>query len=82
MKHNQLILGLEKLGFVGFDYHTLQIFEIVAELMGLQPGTVSNRWSDIYIIYMEKVVQYDIEPSGKNLIPLAEECYEKLLANL
>ena len=48
--------------------------------MSLEPGTVSNEWSDIYLSYMEKVVQYDIEPLGKNLIPLAKECYEALKA--
>lgn len=82
MKHNQLVLGMEQLGFVGDDYHTLQIYDIVAGLMGLKPGTISNEWSDIYFLFMEKAMEYDIEPLGKNLIPLAEECYKKLLACL
>ena len=80
MKHNQLVLGIEQLGFVSDDYHTLQIYDIVAELMGLQPGKISNKWSDIYLSYMKKVVHYDIEPMGKNLVSLAKECYQKLLA--
>lgn len=78
MKHNQLILGLEKLGISGDYHHNLEIVNIVAQLMGIVQGNIRDEWCDVYFSYIHEAGKYDIEPKGENLRQLAEACYDNL----
>ena len=80
MKHNQLVLGLEKLGFSGEYFHSLEIIHIVAQLMGIKERNIEDEWYDTYFSFMHKVNQYEIDPKGENLRELAQSCYETLYA--
>jgi hypothetical protein len=78
MKHEQLLDALNKLGFET-DRHTLDLFNIIAELMGIAENQASWAWSDIYMEYMNKALLYPVTLDGESLVPLAKECYEKLV---
>lgn len=77
MKHEQLIGSLKKLGFES-DLHDLNILDLVARLMGVPPKKITWDWTDIYMHYIGKVMDYEITGTGKNLLPLAEKCYNSL----
>jgi hypothetical protein len=78
MKHEQLIAALRKLGFES-NIHGLKILEIVAGLMGIAEEEISWEWSEGYVNFMSQVRKYKIKGSGKNLLPLARECYKFLI---
>ena len=77
MKHEQLIGSLKKLGFER-DLHDLNIIDMVARLMGIPKNKMTWDWTDIYMHYLSKVMEFEITGTGKNLLPLAEKCYESL----
>jgi hypothetical protein len=77
MKHEQLINGLSTLGFES-DFHSLELFFIIAELMGINKEQVSHNWTDTYMGFMQQVNNYPITKNGENLLPLAEACYHFL----
>jgi len=58
MKHNQLVLGLQQLGLSCDDYHYLQIYRIIAELMGYKKGVIDEKWLGIYLGYIDKVIEH------------------------
>lgn len=78
MKHEQLLNALNKLGFET-DRHTLDLFNIIAGLMGIAEDQASWAWSDIYMEYMNKASVHPTTLYAENLVPLAKECYEKLV---
>lgn len=75
LKHNQLILGLERLDFSS-EKHPLP--EIIAGLMNIPPDKISDQWYDIYFSFLEKAAALKITETGNNLEELAEECFEML----
>lgn len=79
MKHNQLLNGLEKLQLVT-EAHSLEILDVVAEMMGISADNASEEWMQIYISFLEDAGQYAITARGEGLLPLAERCYDMLLA--
>ncbi|HET6245382.1 MAG: hypothetical protein H0V01_13915 [Bacteroidetes bacterium] len=79
LKHNQLLSGLEKLHLTT-EAHPLEIMDVVAEMMGIPTGSASEEWMKIYISFLEEAGQYAITSRGERLLPLAEKCYNLLLA--
>ncbi len=79
LKHNQLILGLKKAS-LDAGAHYIDILAIVARLMGVRKGEVSDQFSEVYFSFMEKAPDYPVTDLGKELKPLAKECYEMLVA--
>ncbi|MBN4062176.1 hypothetical protein JYU20_03155 [Bacteroidales bacterium AH-315-I05] len=79
LKHNQLTGGLQKAG-LETDLHNLEIIEVVARLMDVPKGEVSNQWEETYISFLEQAVEYKISDRAEELLPLAEECYNLLVA--
>jgi lambda repressor-like predicted transcriptional regulator len=77
MKHEQLIAALRKIGFES-DIYGLKILEIVAGLMGIAEEEISWEWSERYVNFMNQVKDHKIKGNGKNLLALAEECYQFL----
>ena len=77
LKHNQLIIGLDKIGLEGSEMHNLRILEMVAELMKV-PKTLQEDWTNAYMLCMEESVNYQITNRGESLKPLAEVCFNRL----
>ena len=76
LRHNQLLYGLEKLQ-INMDEHHLCLLDVIAALLGVEE--VSNELGAIYLGFMQSSVESKIKPLGKNLKPIAEECYEVVL---
>ena len=81
MKHYQLLQGLESLG-LDTQLHHLDLQEIIAQLMGIPEGKASNRWSDVYMQFLDMATQVAITPRGENLQELAEQGCSVLMAML
>lgn len=77
LKHNQLIIGLDKIGLEGSEIHNLRILEMVSKLMKV-PKALQEDWTNAYMLCMEESVNYQITNRGESLKPLAEVCYLKL----
>jgi hypothetical protein len=78
LKHNQLTQGLLQIGLDQGGMHDLDILSIVAMLMGIPEGSISNRWIDVYVSFMRESHKMEIPTRGENLLPLAQKCYELL----
>ena len=76
LRHNQLLYGLEKLG-ISMDEHHLCLLDVIVALLGVEE--VSDELGFLYIEFMQSSVELKIEPLGKNLKPIALECYEAIL---
>lgn len=77
LKHNQLIMGLDKIGLEGSEMHNLRILEMVSKLMKV-PKALQEDWTNAYMLCMEESVNYQITNRGESLKPLAEVCYNRL----
>lgn len=76
MRFNQFIAALRKLDIeVYFD---LDLMSAIANLMGIRKEDMTDSWMELYVTELSKCESFPIEPLGKNLYPLAEECYETL----
>lgn len=80
LKHNQLTEGLRHLGLDDAGLHSLDILPIVARLMGISNGDETDRWNNIYISFLDEAHKYPVSDLGEELYPVAEKCYEMLLA--
>ncbi|UTW66369.1 hypothetical protein KFE94_17215 [bacterium SCSIO 12643] len=79
LKHNQLTARLRKAGLEGDEVFYLGILEIVSDLMGVpRVNDIEERWSDIYISFMNDVVHFEISGRSDSYKPLAEMCYIRL----
>jgi len=74
MKHEQLINGMQQLGFES-DMHGTDISTIVATLMGIAEDNISEDWMNVYLSFIRKAKEYTISDSGTTLLSLAETCY-------
>ncbi len=79
LKHNQLLLGLEKIGLNVNDTHYLSILEVVFQLMKVPEQTLDDCGA-LYLNFMDQAIQYKMSDTVKQdtLKPLAEVCYRQL----
>lgn len=77
LKHNQLIAGLEALGFSDKGLQHLSIHTILEKLMEVPPEA-HNNWATVYFNFLERAQYYPLSPQGEALLPLAEDCYRQL----
>jgi hypothetical protein len=80
IKHNQLTEGLRQLGLDDNGLHCLDILTIVARLMDIPKGKVQDRWAEIYGSFLDETHKHPVSDLGEELKPVAEKCYEMLLA--
>lgn len=80
LKHSQLTEGLRQMGLDDFGLYTLDILSIVAHLMNIPKEKITDRWAEIYGGFLDKAYQHEVADRGEELIPVAEKCYELLLA--
>ena len=76
MRLQQYIAALRKLGIEACNFDS-DLMSIVARLMRV--GDMTDSWMELYVTGLSKCEEVPIEPLGKNLEPLAEECYRALL---
>ncbi len=81
LKHNQLILGLDRLNLDAGYCHYLGIMDLIQTLMGVQDDEM-DEFSGTYMAAMERSLEFPISRSGEELKPLAMECYKKLKEKL
>ena len=77
LKHNQLLAGLEALGFTDNGLQHLSIHTILENLMQVPPEA-HNNWASVYFNFLERAQYYPLSPQGEALLPLAEDCYRQL----
>lgn len=75
LRHNRLVLGIERMGFSGSETHFLDISKVVFELMENGAETVTDEQLDTYNGFMERALE--VEESKLN--SLAQDCYKELL---
>ncbi|UTW67959.1 hypothetical protein KFE94_07540 [bacterium SCSIO 12643] len=80
LKHNQLTEGLRQIGLDDYGRYCLDIQPMVAQLMGMEKEQVSDRWTEIYGSFMDNAHQTKTSDRGEELIPVAQKCYDMLLA--
>lgn len=78
LKHCQLILGLDDLGLEASDKHSLEMFDIVADLMQVPEGHVESDWARVYLAYMSESREVEIEHMTTPMRPYAISCYDDL----
>lgn len=78
LKHSQLILGLDDLGLSASDKHSLEIFDILANLMQVPEGHVESEWARVYLTYMSESREVEIDHTTTPMMPYAISCYDDL----
>lgn len=78
LKHSQLILGLDDLGLAASDKHSLEMFDIIADLMQVPEGHLESEWARIYLSYMSECREVEIQHLTKPMQPYAISCYDDL----
>ena len=78
LKHCQLILGFDDLGLEASDKHSLEMFDIVADLMQVPEGHVESDWARVYLAYMSESREVEIEHMTTPMRPYAISCYDDL----
>src|SRR5690606_30595677 len=77
LKHNQLILGLDRLNLDAGYCHFLGIMDLVQRLMEI-PEELTDDFAATYMAFMQRSLEFPISRSGEELRPLAGECYDGL----
>ncbi len=77
LKHNQLILGLDRLNLDAGFCHYLGILDLIQRIMGVSEDKV-DEFSATYMGAMNRCLDFPISRSGEELRPLARECYSLL----
>ena len=77
LKHNQLILGLDRLNLDAGYCHYLGIIDLVQRLMDV-PDELIEDCTACYVAFMNRCLEFPISRSGEELRPFAIECYDLL----
>jgi hypothetical protein len=87
LKYTQLISGLRNIGF-DTQLHTISLLEVILLLMNApkQPEAVfpevSDKLGGVYDSFVKKAEKYPVSYTGEELQPLAEQCYQALVAQV
>ncbi|NHE56389.1 hypothetical protein [Cyclobacterium plantarum] len=81
LKHNQLILGLDRLNLDAGYCHYLGIMDLIQRLMGVADDAM-DEFSATYMAAMHRSLEFPISRSEEELKPLAIECYKNLKEKL
>lgn len=77
MKHQQLIGGLESLGFENRGLFSLELSVIIAGLMKVK-APKRDLWNEVYSKFLVKAEHIDVKMMNTTLESLAAECYSAL----
>ena len=78
LKHSQLTLGLDDLGLEASDKHSLEMFDIVADLMQVPEGHLESKWANVYLSFMSECREVEIQHMTTPMKPYAVSCYDEL----
>jgi hypothetical protein len=67
LKHSQLVFGLTALHLDPTDFHFLEIHDLEARLIGVCTDPERNRFTEIYIDYMQQSTQFSVSFRGEEL---------------
>jgi len=79
LKHSQLVLGLDELGMNASDKHSLEILDIVFNLMQVPDGEIEYDWCRLYVTYMQECKTVGVTHTSETMKPFAEACYNSLV---
>ena len=82
LRHNQLVLGLNKMELDSAGFYELEISRIIGRLMGIPFGRLDDHWGDIYDSFMEQSLHYPVKEAKSRFKTLAEACYNQLVHHL
>lgn len=77
LKHNQLIVGLDRLNLDAGYCHYLGIMDLIHRLMEVSEKS-TDEFTSIYMNYMQRGMEFPVSRSGEELLGLARECFESL----
>ena len=78
LKHQQIIQGIERMGFGAKDFHHFPIFEAIFRFIPLENEDYIDRFSDTYMAIMKEAATLPVDAPYSALDPLAEQCYTVL----
>lgn len=81
LKHSQLTETLRHMGLDDGGLYALDLITIVAQLMEVPPHQMDD-FAEVYGTFLDEAPQYPTTYLGEALLPVAEECYLKLLGCL
>ncbi|WP_163380147.1 hypothetical protein [Cyclobacterium sp. SYSU L10401] len=81
LKHNQLILGLDRLNLDAGYCHFLGILDLIQRLMGVSDDEM-DEFSATYMAVMHRSLEFPISRSEEEVRLLAIECYKNLKEKL
>ncbi len=81
LKHSQLTQTLCNIGLDHGGLYDLDLISLVVKLMQVPPQNL-EAFVEIYCSYLDRAAQWPISYNGKELLPVAEECYGQLQACL
>lgn len=81
LKHSQLTETLRHMGLDDGGLYALDLITIVARLMEVPPHQMDD-FAEVYGTFLDEAPQYPTTYLGKALLPVAEECYKRLLGCL
>ncbi len=81
LKHSQLTETLRHMGLDDGGLYALDLITIVAQLMEVPPHQMDD-FAEVYGAFLDEAPQYPTTYLGEVLLPVAEECYKKLLGCL
>tara|TARA_Y100001001_G_C7738665_1_gene213457 strand:- start:154 stop:447 length:294 start_codon:yes stop_codon:yes gene_type:complete len=80
LKHSQLTETLRHMGLDDGGLYALDLITIVAQLMEVPPHQMDD-FAEVYGTFLDEAPQYPTTYLGEALLPVAEECYLKLLGS-
>jgi len=78
LKHSQLTETLRYMGLDDGGLYALDLITIVAQLMDVPPHQMDD-FAEVYGTFLDEAPHYLTTYLGEALLPVAEECYLKLL---
>jgi hypothetical protein len=81
LKHSQLTETLRHMGLDDGGLYALDLITIVARLMEVPPHQMDD-FAEVYGTFLDEAPQYPTTYLGEALLPVAEECFKKLLGCL
>lgn len=82
LKHSHLLNGLTNLGLDPMDNHYLGIAELVAKLIGVQNDQEKDRFMEVYLDFMNRSADSNVDTTNEALQMLSKECLEAILGVL
>ncbi len=82
LKNSQLTIGLANLGLDPMDNHYLGIADLVSRLIGVQNDQEKDRFMEVYMEFMNRSSDSNVETTNEALKMLSKECLEALLGVL